>query len=43
MKQKQQTKLQINKISKNNKKEFLGLGGAAIAAGGFGCIFFTTS
>ena len=39
MKQKQQTKLQINKISKNNKKEFLGLGGAAIAAGGFGCIF----
>ena len=39
MKQNQQTKLQINTISKSNKKEFLGLGGAAIAAGGFGCIF----
>ena len=35
---KQQMKQNNNETT--NKKEFLGLGGAAIAAGGFGCIFF---
>jgi len=41
MKQKQQinTISKTNKTNKTNKMEYIGLGGAAIAAGGFGCIF----